>query len=60
MRLPIPEDTEPGLSKLMTDCWLEDPSERPTFDELKEELKPLLQAAEKLEREAGRGGPPSG
>ena len=60
MRLPIPEDTEPFLSQIMTDCWLDDPSERPTFDELKDKLKPLLVAAEASEKQERGGAPPSG
>jgi sterile alpha motif and leucine zipper-containing kinase AZK len=50
MRLAIPEDVEEGLASLMVDCWEEDPQARPTFDEIKERLKPMLQAAERADR----------
>ena len=44
------------LASLMQCCWLEEPADRPSFDEIKERLRPLLQQAELAERE-GRHGP---
>lgn len=56
MRLTIPEETDDRLVSLMRDCWQEEPADRPSFDEIKDRLKPLLQQAERAERE-GRVGP---
>ena len=57
MRLSIPEDIDDRLASLMRDCWHEDPAHRPNFDEIKDRLKPLLQQAEKVEREGRPGAP---
>ena len=55
MRLSIPEEIDGRLASLMCDCWHEEPAQRPSFDEIKDRLKPLLQQAEKVEREGRLG-----
>eukprot|EP00045_Choanoeca_perplexa_P014136 m.164523 g.164523 ORF g.164523 m.164523 type:complete len:1162 (-) comp16581_c0_seq14:34-3519(-) len=38
LRPTVPEDGDPAFKALMIRCWSEDPSQRPTFDEIVEEL----------------------
>ena len=43
MRPMIPGDAcEPALLRIMQDCWAEDPMERPTFEQLRVKLRPLV------------------
>ena len=56
MRLPIAEDVDgrhisPDMRKLMQDCWLEDPGLRPSFDDIRARLKPLMLAATAEEKD---------
>ena len=56
MRLPIADEIDgrcisPAVRQLMQDCWLEDPSQRPSFDEIKEQLRPLMVTATAEEKE---------
>lgn len=41
-RPEIPEDCDPNYKSIMEKCWVDNPLERPTFTQLKEELKILL------------------
>ncbi|PRP79695.1 LRR receptor-like serine/threonine-protein kinase GSO2-like [Planoprotostelium fungivorum] len=40
LRLEIPSDAPPHLTRLMQNCWLEDPAARPDFQEICLYLKP--------------------
>lgn len=42
MRLEIPSDVHPPLSKLIQQCWDEDPNLRPSFSEITVELEGML------------------
>lgn len=41
-RPEIPEDCDPTYRSIMEKCWVDNPTDRPTFTQLKEELKALL------------------
>ena len=41
-RLPQPKECSEGLYKLMLKCWAEEPSERPSFDEVLKNLEAQL------------------
>lgn len=43
-RMKPPEYSSPEIYQTMLDCWLQEPGERPTFNELVEQLGNLLQA----------------
>ena len=43
LRLDIPASVHPGLSKLIQQCWDENPDLRPTFAEIIVELEDILQ-----------------
>eukprot|EP00475_Leptophrys_vorax_P033390 TRINITY_DN5237_c0_g2_i1.p1 TRINITY_DN5237_c0_g2~~TRINITY_DN5237_c0_g2_i1.p1 ORF type:complete len:300 (-),score=37.39 TRINITY_DN5237_c0_g2_i1:259-1119(-) len=44
-RLTVPADLDPDLASLITDCWHNDPKDRPKFDDIMVRLKPLAQKA---------------
>jgi serine/threonine protein kinase len=64
-RPPIPENTPPAVSSLLTRCWDADPNVRPTFKTIVDELStlvPALQAvypsaASRVARPAAKGPP---
>jgi len=43
LRLDIPASVHPGLSKLIQQCWDENPDLRPTFAEIIVQLEDILQ-----------------
>ncbi|XP_043543734.1 protein tyrosine kinase 2aa isoform X4 [Chiloscyllium plagiosum] len=49
-RLPMPPNCPPTLYSLMTKCWAYDPSRRPRFNELKQQLSTILEE-EKVQQE---------
>ncbi|XP_069778425.1 focal adhesion kinase 1 isoform X3 [Narcine bancroftii] len=49
-RLPMPPNCPPTLYSLMTKCWAYDPSRRPRFNELKQQLSTILEE-EKMQQE---------
>ncbi|KAL6050356.1 Protein tyrosine kinase 2 beta [Balamuthia mandrillaris] len=51
-RLPIRENEDDVMKKLMTKCWAEDPADRPTFQELSSTLEDYYKA---LKEEASHG-----
>ena len=42
-RLEIPEGCQPEIYELMIDCWLSDPNERPSFNEIHKRLSALVE-----------------
>ena len=38
-RLPLPANCPPALYLLMTECWSYEPQNRPTFQEIKTQLR---------------------
>jgi len=40
-RMPKPSHVDEVLYKIMQDCWREDPDDRPTFENLRDELKEM-------------------
>lgn len=40
-RMPKPSHVDEALYKIMQDCWQEDPNDRPTFENLRDELKEM-------------------
>jgi len=40
-RMPKPSHVDEALYKIMQDCWREDPDDRPTFENLRDELKEM-------------------
>jgi hypothetical protein len=40
-RPAIPEWLAPGVSALITDCWADNPDDRPSFDEIVERLQDM-------------------
>jgi hypothetical protein len=40
-RPAIPERLAPGVRALITDCWADDPDDRPSFDEIVERLQEM-------------------
>jgi len=42
-RMPIPPDTPPSLSNMITECWQLKPEDRPDFGELNRRLRELYQ-----------------
>ena len=41
VRLPIPDDIDPRVAALISDCWQADPNMRPSFQQIIERLEPL-------------------
>ena len=42
-RLPLPPDLDPQVSSLISDCWREEPGQRPLFTEVLQRLSQLKQ-----------------
>lgn len=42
-RLPLPTDLDPLVSSLISDCWREEPDQRPLFGEILHRLSQLRQ-----------------
>ena len=53
-RLPIPSDVQPEVAALISDCWSEDPAQRPSFETIIERLsglKEIVVSTEPVEEE---------
>eukprot|EP00049_Salpingoeca_infusionum_P009487 m.160285 g.160285 ORF g.160285 m.160285 type:complete len:1073 (+) comp14347_c2_seq1:610-3828(+) len=55
-RLPFPETLAENVCQVMEDCWLANPDERPSFEQLRKRLEMLhsLSAGSKLPRDVGQ------
>jgi len=47
-RMPKPSHVDEDLYKIMQDCWREDPDDRPTFENLRDNLKELENQHQRL------------
>jgi len=47
-RMPRPGHVDEALYKIMQDCWREDPDDRPTFENLRDELKEMENQHQRL------------